>query len=65
MKLIRDILGLPFLFVGFTFFRLAEIIKGAKLTYRAREVQEKMIGEVTAECSQCYHVGSSYIHLKK
>ena len=58
MKTIREILALPFLIIGLAGFKLAELIAGEKMTYRAGEVLD--ILDVNAICTQCGHTGKAF-----
>ena len=54
----RKIISIPFSIVGSLIFKVAELIRGEKITYRAEEVLK--ILEVKAECTKCGHKGTAF-----
>ena len=58
MKLLREILSIPFMVVGVTVLRVAEFVAGSKMAFRGKDY----LAKTKAICTECGHSG--YINKK-
>lgn len=61
MKKLRKLLSIPFQIIGIMFLLLTELVAGEKIAWRWREVWERVMKSMEAECTKCGHKGSPKI----